>query len=198
LGEILAGSMSELAVVLTQNVYVKGDEWPWECAGLFQCHRDLSVIAARILNEDARITGGSEILGFGGISGCPEVGRAAEDPGYFAMALKPRCVSAPSSDLFAARISFLSESAGSLSNASWSNIGSWLGAIALERNQRVAITPLFDGVLRSPAERSHMGALEASTFLNSFGARLPDTRWYSQNFGWRGDQAFQLQPTEAT
>jgi hypothetical protein len=193
LGEILAATDARYAVICDERVYVKGSEWPWECDGLFRCHRDLVAVAARILDGDGKIVGGAEILGFEGVSGCPDAGRKADDPGYFAMALKPRCVSAPTSELFAARVDFLREAADSLSGSSWSSIASWLGAIALQRHYRIAVTPLFDGVLRHNPERIHMRPTEVENFLGRFGTLLPDTRWYSHNFAWSRHQAYSLQ-----
>jgi hypothetical protein len=190
LGEILAGTDAEYVVICSERIHTEGDEWPWECDGLFRCHRDLSIVAARILDPDGVVMGGAEILGVDGISGCPDAGRKDDDPGYFALALKPRSVSAPYSELFVARVSFLRASADLLSTSSWSSIGIWLGAIALERQQRVAVTPLFNGTLDDSSYRFRPGPEETLNFLNRFGLLVPDTRWYSQHFGWRRELAY--------
>ena len=194
LGEILAETDAEYAVICSERIYVEGDEWPWDCDGLFRCHRDLSVVAARIIGADGTVMGGAEILGFEGISGSPDAGLKPDDPGYFALALKPRSVSAPYSELFVARVAFLRASEDLLSASSWSSIGIWLGAIALERQQRVAVTPLFSGTLGGSSCRFRMGPEEMLNFLNRFGLLVPDTRWYSHNFGWRRELAYCLDP----
>lgn len=194
LDRILADSAAQSVTVCSERVHVEGDTWPWECDGLFRSHADVAIVAGRVLDKDSTLLAGSEILGFEGISGCPDRGRRADDAGYFAMALKPRSVSAPYSELFTARAHILREFASSMQEASWTSIGCWLGAIAIERGQRVAVTPLFNGVLQCTGSRTHMGSEEAKDFTQRFGSFLPDTRWYSARFGWRRDTAYSLQP----
>jgi O-antigen biosynthesis protein len=197
LGRILADTTAESVVVCSDRVHVQGEEWPWECDGMFRCHPDLAIVAGRVLAADSTLVGGSEILGFAGLSGCPDQGRRGDDPGYFALALKPRSVSAPYSELFTARTAVLREFAGALEDASWNSIGCWLGALAMERKKRIAVTPLFNGVLQG-SSRWHMEPGESRVFTERFGSLLPDTRWYSPRFGWRRETAYSLQPISST
>jgi hypothetical protein len=71
--------------------------------------------------------------------------------------------------------------------------GIWLGAIALEQQQRVDITPLFNRTLND-SSRFRVRPEETLNFLSRFGLLVPDTRRYSHNFGWRRELAYRLSP----
>jgi hypothetical protein len=187
-----AGSspLPDYVAVCSERVRLEGDEWPWECDGLFRLHASLNIVAGRVLGPDRKVLAGAEIFGFDGISGCPDAGRDSNYPGDFALALKHRSISAPYSELFVARAAFLRECAHDFPpQASWEGLGSWLGALAYRRQLSVAVSPLFTGMLPSDTHRFHMGKEEATCFLDAFGSLLPDTRWYSPLFGWSKESA---------
>jgi hypothetical protein len=199
LTSILDESTAEYMVVCSDRVRIEGDEWPWECDGLFRLHRNLCIVSGRVLAPDRSILAGVEILGFDGIAGCPDAGRDRDHPGYFALALKPRSISAPYSELFVARSSFLRASADDLpKQATWQGLGCWLGALAGRRGQGVAVTPLFTGTLVSDPFRIHMDKEEAYCYIDRFSSLLPDTRWYSPLFGWRKSAGYRLEPPALT
>lgn len=195
LSTLLAAATSEFVVLCSEWFSLEGDIWPWDCDKLFRLHADVAVVAGRTLAEDRTVLGGSEIFGFDGLCGCPDRGRPDWDAGYYAFALKQRCVSAPSSELLAARTSFLRSAAGHLPNEiSWPGLGPWLGGIAAEQGLRVAFTPVMTATLaeRRPLRRYRMDEQEALAFLERFRRWIPDSRWYPLLFGWRSGKAYSI------
>jgi glycosyltransferase involved in cell wall biosynthesis len=190
---VLANSSAEFAVVCSEWFALEGDLWPWDCEKLFRLHPDVAVVAGRALAEDRTVLGGSEIFGFDGLCGCPDRGRPDWDAGYVAFALKQRCVSAPFSELFAARTEFLRRAVNQLPDAaSWHGLGAWLGGIAAEEGVRVAFTPVMTATLSQtrPVWRHRMGADEAAAFVNRFRRWIPDSRWYALPFEWRAGRGY--------
>jgi hypothetical protein len=185
---------SSFTVVISDDVDPEGDDWPWEAVGLAELHPDTALVAARILNPDRVVLAGQEILGFDGIAGCPDRGRAENDPGYFALALKQRSVSAVHSSFFIARTDFLIDAIGSFPpTASFPFLGVWLGARALEKGRRVAFSPLVQAVARPGFDARHRpGEDEEAAFRCRYGSLLPDVRWYSRHFGRSMDTAYRL------
>jgi hypothetical protein len=185
---------SRFTVVCSCDVEPEGDEWPWEAMGLAQLHPDVALVAGRILNPDRIVLAGQQILGFDGLAGCPERGRAETDPGYFALALKQRSVSAVHSSFFIARTDFLIDALRSLpATASFAFLGVWLGAQALEQGRRVAFSPLVRALATADFEASQEPTKEEEAeFVGRYGHLLPDVRWYSPHFGRSIESAYQL------
>ncbi len=183
-----------LTLVYADQVRPEGDEWPWEALALSELHADGAVFSGRILNRDRIVVAGGEILGFGGLVGPPDRGRAADDPGYYALALKQRSVGACHSSFFLARTKFLQ---GALemapTEATIDFLGAWLGITALAAGKRVVFSPLITAVApgiftgdQQPSER------EAAMFAACSGSVLPDTRWYSPHFAREHGRAYEL------
>jgi glycosyltransferase involved in cell wall biosynthesis len=185
---------AEFTVVCSDSVEPEGRDWIWEAVGLAQLHQDVVLVAGRIVDYERRVLAGPQILGFDGLSGCPDRGRPETDPGYFALALKQRSISAAHSAFFIARTQFLVDALGGLpAQASFSFLGSWLGARAFEQALRVASSPLVQAVARpgfDPAPEP--SGPERAAFTETFGSLLPDVRWYSQHFERSLEKAYQL------
>jgi hypothetical protein len=184
---------AEFTLVCSDSIDPDGQDWLWEAVGLAQLHQDVVLVAGRIVDGERRVLAGPQILGFDGLSGCPDRGRPEADPGYFALALKQRSVSAVHSAFFLARTQFLVDAVSALPQASFSLLGSWLGAYAFEQGLRVASSPLVQAVARpgfDPAPEPSDS--ERSAFTARFGSLLPDVRWYSQHFERSLERAYQL------
>ncbi len=187
-----------LALIWSDQVRPEGEEWPWEATGLCRLHPDIALISGRILNRDRNVVAGGEIFGFNGILGTPDYGRPATSPGYWAMALKQKTVSAVHSSFFLAEARFLRNALKKLpKSATLPFLGAWLGALATDQNRRVVFTPL----VTSAAEGTftgiqHPGPGEQELFLKLNGRQVPDTRWYSPLFRCDAGAAFQLRNPE--
>jgi hypothetical protein len=201
-GEALLARLNEAAerhgsrftVVCSDDVEPEGDEWPWEALGLAELHPDVALVTGRILNPERIVLAGQEILGFDGLAGCPERGRAETDPGYFGLGLKQRSVSAVHSSFFVAQTDFLIDALRSIpATASFRFLGAWLGAYALEQGRRVAFSPLVMALAKAGFEAPQAPTDdEEREFLVRYGHLLPDVRWYSPHFGDSIDSAYQL------
>jgi hypothetical protein len=195
---VLADTSSRFAVLCSEWFSLEGDLWPWDCDKLFRLHPDVAVVAGRALAEDRTVLGGSEIFGFDGLCGCPDRGRPDQDAGYYAFALKQRCVSAPFSELFAARTDFLRRAVQQLpALVSWQTLGPWLGGFAAEQGLRVAFTPVMTAMLNGTrtVARVRMSGHEATDFAERFQRWVPDSRWYPLQFGWRAGKAYSMDLT---
>jgi hypothetical protein len=176
----ITSSMAEFAVVCDAKISIADDQWPWECQKMFELHSEVSVVAARILDGQWRVAGGPEIFGYLGLVGCPDAGQPGNDPGYFALSLKQRCVSAPSSALFVARKHTLCAALHDALN--WNGVGTWVGGHAAERGEKVAFTPIFTGMINETGGL-RIGLDDGPRFARRFRKFIPDYRWYSINFG---------------
>ncbi len=185
---------SRFTAICSDELEPEGNEWPWEAVGLAELHPDVAFVAGRILNADRVVLAGQEILGFDGFAGCPERGRGETDPGYFALALKQRSVSAVHPSFFVAETDFLIDALRSLpATASFCFLGAWLGAYALEQGRRVAFSPLVQALARPGFEAGQDPTEEEEPeFLRRYGHLLPDVRWYSRHFGRSFESAYQL------
>lgn len=115
-----------------------------EAAGLFSLHPDAAIIGGLMTDPKSnRVVGGPEYFGFGGILGCPDVGRNVSDPGYFAQLWKQRSVSAITPLHFFADRLFLLESLEVAGNSPLALLGAWLGLVAAEEGRRVVYTPFI-------------------------------------------------------
>jgi hypothetical protein len=196
--DCVTGFGGELTVVLTDEVVPEGEEWPWEALGLAKLHPEVAVLSPRILNSTRIVVAGAEMFGFGGLIGSPEFARAANDPGYFALALKQRCVSACHSAFFIARTSFLQRTLARLPpEASFEFLGAWLGAQAADDGKRVAASPLLTAVAPGifTGEQTP-GAGEVERFQELHGHLLSDDRWYSPHFSRDRGAAYELRVTQ--
>lgn len=190
---------AEFTLVCSHAIEPEGEEWAWEAVGLAQLHPDVVLVAGRIVDSARRVLAGPLILGFDGLGGCPDCGRAETDPGYFGLALKQRSVSAVHSAFFLARTQFLVDALGTLpAQASFRLLGLWLGACALERGLLVASSPLVQAVAPRGFDAAPPPAdAEREAFTARFGPLLPDVRWYSRHFERSPERSYCLRPPGA-
>jgi glycosyltransferase involved in cell wall biosynthesis len=139
---------SQQVVVLFDNITPGNNYWSWEALKLFDFHQDLALVGGRLFNREGKIVVGAEIMDDQGNIISPYQGLKSEDPGPYALALKPQTVHFVPSSFFIADTNFVKEALTIKPEvASLKNIGIWLGVIAVQQNKRVAFSPLICGNL---------------------------------------------------
>lgn len=85
---------SELVWILDGNLIVCGSDSVWQTAKWFELVPDVAAVCGRRVDLRGRVTGGADVLtGIDDLSVVsPIAGRAIEDPGPFALALKPQTI----------------------------------------------------------------------------------------------------------
>ena len=195
LRNVVPGRESDWLLLASERVHAEGEGWAWEFDKLFRLHPGVAAVAGRVLDGRRRVLAGAEVFGFDGVVGCPEAGRLDSDPGYFAIALKQRCVSAPYAEFCAVRVPFLRDVAENLhQEATWAGLGAWLGCAARAKELGVAFTPAATAILTdATGVRMHLRPAETEAVLSQYGAFVPDERWYSKHFGWNQGRGHVLQ-----
>ena len=138
-----------MVCLMSSEITVSKPDWPWECLGLFEMHRDLALLGGRIVSPDGTTLDGGRFLGFGRGCDCPDKGRAKGDFGYQAQLWKQRSVSAVPSRFCVFDASFLRsflETSGFVQHGKIQAIGSWAGAYARRRGKRVVYSPFIEAV----------------------------------------------------
>jgi glycosyltransferase involved in cell wall biosynthesis len=199
------GTPSDIAMALQEStaaaIAVMSDDvtvdpgWVWEADRLLRLHPEVALVAARILDRQRVTLSGGEVFGFNGISGSPDAGRSENDAGHFAIALKPRCVSAPHPWFFVARRSaFLEGLRGVPAETAWSTLGIWLGGLSAERGELVAYSPLINAVRQTSRPVSRLfSSAESRLFARRFIRFIPDFRRYSKWYSWSPGASYSVQ-----
>jgi Glycosyl transferase family 2/Methyltransferase domain len=171
-----------LVQFVAANVELEGDEWPWEAIALMELHPDTVMVAGRVSDQTKRIVAAGEYFGFGGACGCPDVGRAVHDPGYFAQMWSQRSVSAASTILAIADSAFLDEVLDATpKDATPRFFGAWAGAHAARTQRRVVYSPHISGrgrVDRAAWDRE-ITTVERAAFVRLNTDLLPEARFFS-------------------
>jgi hypothetical protein len=175
-----------LVCLVSEDLEIDRDDWLWDAVSLFEKHPDAVMVGGRIRNSHGEIISAGLVLGFEDAAGCPDAGRPAIDPGYFAQMWKQRSVSAVSSQFAVIRASFLGELPA---DASIPFLGAWAGAAALRLGKRIVYSPFLSAV-------SHLdwNALVTDQERNAFRTAhrdiLPDSRYYSRHLGLTRESAY--------
>jgi hypothetical protein len=171
--------------LIWDRVDVEGEDGLWDAIALFELHSDTVMVGGRVFDDSRRVVAAGEYFGFGGVCGCPDVGRNERDPGYFGQMWKQRSVSAVSSMLAVVDPVFLLRSLDDIDeeSASLPFLGTWLGACAAGEGRRIVFTPFLIG--RTSGTRQEWDALvsgrERAAFLEKYGAAVvPETRYLSR------------------
>ncbi len=167
LAAIAAGSTSSFIAVIRGDMTSADADWPWEAQGLFALHRDMSLLAGRILDPARNVCGGAEQIDAQGKSSCPYRGMAWNDPGEMALALKPHTVNCPNSAFFIARTEFLRAALSQLPReATLEFIGPWLAILAKRQSLRVGYSPLIAADARMGLDCAmHPSAQELAAYI---------------------------------
>jgi len=190
----LQKSAATAVAVVSEDVLVDWG-WVWEADRMFRLHPEVALVAARILDEHRVTLSAGEVFGFNGISGSPDSGRGENEAGPFAIALKPRCVSAPHPWFFIARCSaFLEGCRGVPAEVGWSTLGTWLGGVSADRGELVAFSPVINAVRQTcgPICRP-FSAAESHLFAHRFIRYIPDFRTYSKWYSWSPVATYAIQ-----
>lgn len=169
-----------LMALLSDAITPEGDEWPWEALGLIEAYPDAVVVGGRILDRHRRVISAGECLGFGGFCGSPDAGRAAQDPGYFGLALKQRSASAVAAAFCVVDAGFLAHVAPRLAAfiSDLSFLGPCLGAQAIEQDARVIYSPFIVATTSEILWPGNSGDGREQAFLSLYGHIEPDRRFY--------------------
>jgi Glycosyl transferase family 2 len=134
---------SAWTAVFTPHAVPEDAEWLWEAIALGELVPEVSLVSGRIVDVRNVVHGGGELWGAGDPLGCPDRGHAADEPGPYAVSLKPHCVSAVNVHFFVARTEVLAEALGDLpDDAGLAWLGVWLGMWAQQSGVRTAYSPL--------------------------------------------------------
>lgn len=174
---------SELIHICWQDVVPDDDEWQWDAMALLELFPD-SVMVGGILHNGSKIVDGPRVFGFGDGFDCPDSGRLLADPGYGAKMWKPHTASAVSTAHCVVRARFLRQCMAELLEEAVSieTLGLWLGAQALEAENRVVYSPF----MRARAGKSYednISRYAKEHFLSRFWSRISDRRVYSPRLG---------------
>jgi Glycosyl transferase family 2/Methyltransferase domain len=184
LSDLIRGQAEPGALVqlVAAGVELEGDEWPWEAIALMELHPDTAMVAGRVFDQTNRIVAAGEYFGFGGDCGCPDVGRAVHDPGYFAQMWSQRSVSAASTILTIADSNFLDDALDATpADATLRFFGAWAGAYAARTQRRVVYSPHISG--RGRLDRAawdrEITSEERAAFTQQNADLIPELRFLS-------------------
>ena len=148
-------------------------DWPLELLGWLELVADLDVVGARALDARSRVLTAGDFVGADGELAAPDRGRDALDPGYLALALKPRCCDAVHSGAVLLRGNALAATASVLARAGDAvgpaTLGAWLAAAARAAGRRAMTTPFATAV--DPDGRAHLPAAGQRALWRTVAAR---------------------------
>jgi len=158
LRESVAIVESPFVMVCAEGVIPRNEDWRWESLLLFEFHDDVGLIAGRIVDARGRIIGGGQVARPSARLSreyvCSDLGRRFDEPGPFAMWLKPRTVDAVDPKFFVARTEFLQRMLGKIGDdLPLTQFGRELGEIAAHEGLRVATSPLIVAEMASSRTR---------------------------------------------
>jgi glycosyltransferase involved in cell wall biosynthesis len=186
LGALQKIAGDDLVCLVSEDLQIDRSDWLWDAISLFEKHPDAVMVGGRIRNSHGTIVSAGLVLGFEGDAGCPDAGRPAIDPGYFAQMFKQRSVSAVSSQFAVIRASFLRDLAADVSIPF---LGAWAGAAALRLKKRIVYSPFLSAVSTINWD-ALVTAAERELFENRNRDILPDRRYYSRYLGLKRESAY--------
>lgn len=177
---------SPLTLLCTDAIEVKDENWSWEALRLIELHDDVAMVGGRLLMGNIILEGGG-VFGEDGLLIFLDKGKYANDPGFFALSLKPHTVNFLPLDFFVAKREFLISAIKLLPDvASISFLPMWLGAAAIEQKLRVVFTPLINVTVKKDSlvttYRNNESDAEYKTFLLSYGSIVRKRQWSSSRF----------------
>jgi O-antigen biosynthesis protein len=174
-----------------QVSHIDATDWAWEALTLTEVWAETVMVGGRIFGPDGRLVAGGAYFGFGRGCDCPDKGRYASDPGYFAQMWKPRSVSAVSAQHAVVDSAFLAYAVQRLRDqpVSIPYLGAWLGAVAREVGRRVAYSPFLSG--RATSDWDDLVSGNERRAFNRFAAPyVPETALLSPRLGLTPESAY--------
>lgn len=142
------GSVTASHALLVRDGLRVTDAALWEAMRLFEMHPDTALVGGRVLNADDRIVECCAIAApaAGGAPQVPWLGLKRDDPGPFAMALKPQSAASVPNGFFIAEVAFLREALRRIAPTETpaGALGGVLGDDARQLGRRVAYSPLVE------------------------------------------------------
>ncbi len=158
------------------------DEWAWEAIGHFELWPETVMIGGRTIDRTQHVVAAGAVFGFGRGCDCPDRGRHADDPGYFATMLKQRSVSAVSSQHCLIDAAFLAEMLPQLADIPVVMLGPWLGAEARRNGRRVIYSPFLRADAMDDFEQYITDPL-VKDFVRENADVIPEDRYLSRRLG---------------
>ncbi|RYH64030.1 MAG: glycosyltransferase, partial [Alcaligenaceae bacterium] len=204
-GVLSAATLDEINALPASVAYVHlhsedcdviDSDWMTEARTLTDLFPDTVMIGGRI-HDGSTIQEAGYVFGYGDFIGCPDTGRALNDPGYFAQLWKPRSVGAVSARHCVVQREFLMSALREIPrDIDIQTLGLWLGAHARHTKARVVYTPFFEGKLNEAVDartqRPDLGILIAR-----FGHLIHDCRGYSPRLDRSGSRPYEPGSAEA-
>ena len=169
--------------MMASEVEMEGEEWPWDALAILELHPDTAMVGGRVSDTSDRIVAAGEYFGFGGACGCPDVGRATADPGYFAQMWKQRSTSAAATILTVIEPDLVRLAYERFNSEPMSLpfLGAWCGLAAAESGHRVVYSPFLSATtfLDRASWDARTTAAEVIAFARCAIGFIPDTRFLS-------------------
>ena len=143
LRQALAGVAAPHVLLLGPGVRPTGADAWWEAIKLVELHPEVAVVGGVLTDAGGRILRGAEVLDDGGQLLCPQRGQRTDNPGPFALWLKPQCVDAVATDFCLVETALLRDVLAALpESAGLGGLGVRLAAAARAAGRLVAWSPL--------------------------------------------------------
>jgi hypothetical protein len=140
-------------IVIGDSVRFTDTRWYWEALRLFEIHADVSIVTGRLVDSSGTVQVGPLTFDDSFKVIDQYRGRAQNDPGHFALALKPLTVPLTSGDFFIARTGHLHRycAAGFSGGERVADLGGIVSIGAANCGGRIAFSPLVQAVLSDNA-----------------------------------------------
>ncbi len=178
--------------LLAADCDLPNDEWRSEAKAMFYLFPDCAIVGGRIHNTST-ISEAGFVFGYDKGIGCPDAGRAINDPGYFGQMWKPRSVAAVSCRHCVIERQFLNQCLAAMPNdIRIPLLGPWLGALAAKHGRRVIYTPFVEAV---SSENICLSEADAQRFNETFGDLSNNLVGYAEHLDRSGIAPYQTELT---
>jgi O-antigen biosynthesis protein len=139
------------AMMLGEALRPEPERAAWEAMRLFEMHPDVAAAAGRIIGSDGKVAAYGAAPGFADGAVALAVGAGRNDPGPYAMALKPQTATRLAGEYLFCRTGLLREAAARLAeeDVPLDRIAACLTSLIAERGLRIAYSPLIEATARS-------------------------------------------------
>jgi hypothetical protein len=158
LAGLLSAIDAAIVVIASDQIDLRRPGWLWEAVGLLELHPDAAVVCGRLIDPVGTIVDGAGVAVGGERRASPLTGRSVDDPGPFALALKPHTIDVVQTQLLVAdRVALLDALADLPSDARFVGAGTALGRALGARSRRVVFTPMLEATTVAPVPAAAHG-----------------------------------------